>query len=110
MPKTVTILNTASLSDAADLAGLALARIEMPSGWTAADISFQVSADGGAYVPYHDEAGNPIKAVTAASRMVRLPPLDWDGIRYVKVQSGVPGATVNQGADRAIILHTVSRT
>ena len=110
MARTVTIANGESLSGAVDLEGLALARLEMPATWTAADITFQVSHDGATYTPYYDETGDPITLVVAASRTVRLPPLDWDGVRYVKVQSGTPAAAVNQGGARTVTLHAVSRT
>ena len=42
-----TILDTASLSDAVELKGHDILRIAMPAGWDAADLTFQVSDDGG---------------------------------------------------------------
>lgn len=106
MSRTVTIANGASLSSVCDLAGDAISRIEMPSAWTAADITFKVSGDGVTFTDYYDDSGAPIIIAADANQTVRLSPLDWDGVRYVKLQSGETGALVNQGADRIITIHT----
>lgn len=106
--KTATISNGTSLSGAVDLgAGARLAGIQMPSAWTSASLTFQVSADGITYVNKFDNFGNEItvpSASAAAGNGFNLTPGDWDGIRYVKVRSGTSGSAVNQGADRALTL------
>lgn len=50
--KAVTIPNGASLSDEIDLEGFKLAAIEMPSAWTAANLTLAACpVSGGTFVP-----------------------------------------------------------
>lgn len=100
---TATIANGASLSGAVDLGRAVLSAVIMPAGWTAADLTFQVSADNATFVDLYD--GNVERVVTgpAASRALNLS-LDWSAYRYVKVRSGTAAAAVNQGASRALTL------
>lgn len=86
--------------------GEALIRLDMPSGWDAAGITFQVSEDGQTYRNLYDAAGNEKALTVAASRAIYLPPLDFAGIRFIKVRSGTAGSPVNQTADRTIRLVT----
>ena len=110
--KTATIANGASLSGAVDLgAGAILAGIQMPAAWTAASLTFQVSADGVTYANKFDALGTEYSvasAAAAASQYIALPPADWLGVRYVKVRSGTAAAAVNQGAERALTLVAAS--
>lgn len=102
----VTIANGASLSGAAALNNQRLVAIIMPAAWTAAGLTFQASDDGTNWFNLHDGAGTEVSLTVAASRYVRLAPLDWSRIRYLKVRSGTSGAPVNQGADRIVTLLT----
>ena len=99
-----TILSGTALSAAVDLGGLALARIGFPAVWTAADVTVLVSQDGITFRSYYDDLGNEITIKAAASRAVRLPPLDWDSVRFVQFRSGTGAVPVNQAADRLIDL------
>lgn len=105
---TVTIANGAALSDASDGKGKTLAGVQTPSAWTAAALSFEVSADGTTYVPLYDAGGEvyvPSALIaTGAARGFALDPTLFMGWRYVKARSGLNGATVNQGAQRVITL------
>lgn len=99
--KTATIEDEGSLSDAVQLEGLNLEAIIVPSGWTAADITFQASADGGTtWYNVHDSGGDTELTVqAAASRYIGLleaakAPLR--GAPRLKVRSGTAGSAVAQ--------------
>lgn len=99
-----TIANGQSLSDAIDLGGLRLVSIVMPSAWTAANLTFQVSHDGTTYNNLYDAGGSEVTTTAAASRYIYLDPAFWSGIRFLKVRSGTSGAAVAQGAERLVTL------
>lgn len=112
---TVTIANGENTSGAAQVgAGTqtryrSLVGLVTPSAWTAAAISFLVSADGTNYFPLYNSAGTEVtipsaSIATGAGRAFSLNPQDFAGWRYVKVVSGVNGTTVNQGAARVVTL------
>ena len=103
-----TITSGTSLSAALDLTllGGVPASIQMPAAWDAANLTFQVSADGTTFQNYFDSAGAGAEIVVgaAASRVIRLVPTDFWGIRFLKIRSGTSGLAVNQTADRALFL------
>lgn len=105
------ILSGASLSAAIDLAEQRLHRIAMPAAWTAAGLTFQVSADGVTFNDLYNEAGEYAltSSVVGASRSIVVDQAIFYGIRYLKVRSGTGAAAVNQGADRTLTLVTVPR-
>lgn len=103
-----TIANGASLSGAVDLGTKRLARINMPSSWTTANLTFQVSADGTNYANLYDATGTEKTVQAAASRAIILDFSEWIGARYIKVRSGTSGTPVNQGAERILQLSTVA--
>ena len=97
----VIAINT-SLSAAVDLTGCTPAALEMPSAWTTAGLSFQGSVDNSTFNNLYDEFGTEITAQAAASRLIRLSPSDWWGIKYIKVRSGTSGTPVTQTSARTI--------
>ena len=105
---TVTIANGASVSDSVFLGGMILSRIEMPSAWTTAALTAQISPDGGStwtelYIS--DAAWSIASGVVAASISLALPPAT--GAQFqgtVRFRSGTSGAAVNQGGARTITL------
>lgn len=106
---TTTILNGASLSAAVDLgANCRLKALLMPAAWTAADITFQVSEDNTNFFDMMGDDGNAVKLTgPAAGRWIGLRndvARAMMRVRYLKVQSGVPGTLVTQGADRIMTL------
>jgi hypothetical protein len=110
--ETATIANGASLSGAVDLgAGAILSGIQMPAAWTAAGLTFQVSADGVTYANKFDAYGSEYSVPSAsatASQFISLPPSDFLGVRYIKVRSGTAGSAVAQGAERLLTLVAAS--
>lgn len=104
----VTIANGGSLSAAVPIGDKVPVGIVMPSAWTAAGLTFQVSADGGStWNNMYDAAGTEVALTVAASRYIPIDPNVWIGINHIKIRSGTSGSPVNQGADR--ILTLVSR-
>ena len=103
----VTIAETESLSGDVDLQGgeRQLVGIQMPAAWTAAGVSFAVSADGTTWVPlYWDDSEYVVDA--AASRGISLEPSAFAGWPYVRVRSGTAGTPVNQDAERTLVVMT----
>ena len=106
---TATIANGASLSNAVNLPvkgflGCRLFGIIMPSAWTAANLTFQVSVDGGTtYQNLYDDSGVEIICVAAASTtIVFRDPTIFSSIALLKVRSGTAATPVNQGGNRTI--------
>lgn len=111
----VTIANGAALSGAVEVsqrvgdARTALVGIVTdPTGWTAAVLTFDVSADGTTYYPLYNAAGTevsiPSAMLSTTSAWIALDPADFAGVAFVKLRSGTKAATVNQGAARALSL------
>lgn len=96
-----TIANGASLSDAIHVGDAIAGMIEMPSGWTAADLTFQVSSNGETYRDFQD-GGGEYTLNAAASQAILLSGADWIGVRYFKIRSGTSSVPVNQGAERSL--------
>jgi hypothetical protein len=100
-----TIANGAALSGAIDLDGYTLCGIQMPSAWTTANLTFQVSADGATYADVYSDSGGEYTVTAAASRYIVLNPADFAGMRFLKVRSGTTGTPVNQGGARTMLLN-----
>lgn len=101
----VTIANGTSLSGAVPLGGRQIVGISMPAAWTAAGITLQGSADGGAtYQDVYDAAGTEYAITAAAARHIVLDPNELRGLTHVKVRSGTSAAPVNQLAERTVRL------
>jgi hypothetical protein len=98
------IANGESLSAAIDLGSLRAHRLDMPAGWTAAAVTFQVSSDGEAYEDLYTVAGEYVIAqdVAGAGRTIVFDPMVFFAIRWLKVRSGTAAAPVAQAADRAL--------
>jgi hypothetical protein len=112
--KKVTIANGTSLSDEVDMSGLQLVAIQMPSGWTTANLTFQagviVSQDGKNTITYGnvlDDGGTEVVVTAAASGFITIRPTvaaALRGIKFLKVRSGTSATPVNQAAARIITL------
>lgn len=109
----VTIAAGAQLSTNADLPGFRMAGLKVPTGWTAADITFQVSDDGITYGNFYTWDGTTKTLVTIPS--ANLVAGDWITLvgdvalamaayRAVKINS-----SVNQVAARTISLALAPR-
>jgi hypothetical protein len=103
IPVTATIGIGAALSGAVDLGRTVLAGIVMPAAWTAAVMTFDVSADNATFVPLK-YAGAEVSLTVAASEGHSVDTSVFLGWRYLKVRSGTFATTVNQAAARTITL------
>jgi len=102
------IAAAASLSGDVDLGGdgaRQLVGLQLPAAWTAASLTFAVSADGEAYVPlFWGGAEYTVEAAggAAASSGVSLEPAAFASWPFVRVRSGTAAAPVNQAAERTL--------
>lgn len=102
-----TIPNGAALSNAINLPqDTAVVGVVMPAGWTAANLTFQMSPDGGAtWREVTKVDGTAYQLTVAGGQFVLVPPADLYGIPYnsqFRVRSGMSGTPVNQAADRVL--------
>lgn len=109
---TATIAAAASLSDAVELNGADVLRITMPAAWTAAEITFQVSDDGGAnfrdlYMEWGFELGAWAEAGISIEASIFLRLLSID---QIKIRSGTSGAPVAQVAEREILIEAGAKS
>lgn len=101
---TTTIAAAASLSPAIDLTTKRLAGIIIPSSWSAANLTMQVSPDGTNWSDLYDSVGTEYTITAAASRAIIVPLHDMIGFRYIKIRSGTAGTPVNQTDARTLTL------
>lgn len=88
----VKIAASGTVSTAADLGYARLARISMPSTWTAADLTFQVATDNNGTLTFQDlyDSNDILTTVQAgASREITLDIQPFLSIRDIKVVSTV---------------------
>lgn len=103
----LTIAASASLSNAVELGPFALAAIEMPGTWTAANLTFTAASTlGGTYKDLYDDAGVEVVVVAAASRIIAVDFLArcFAPLRFLKIRSGTTGSPVTQDAARTVTL------
>jgi len=103
---TATIALNGNLSAAVELNGADVLRIAMPAAWTAADLTFQVSDDGGTtFRNVYWDWGPEMVVDAAASMSIELSPfVGLHNIDQLKVRSGTAGVPVAQAAERLILL------
>lgn len=104
--ETATIAINQSLSAAIDLKGRSLVGIIMPSAWTTAQLSFQVSLDGSTYVNLYNTQGDEFISEASTSRFIAMSQFEFLPVRYVKIRSGTSAVPVNQAAARSLVLAT----
>jgi len=110
MANRAVILNGAAITGPIDLRGSILTAIQFPAAWTAADISIQIGeTETGAFAEVFTDPGTGVGTVGAwdanSGQVVLIAAMI--GNCFVKIRSGPSGAPVNQGADRALVLHTI---
>ena len=100
----VTIAKDASLSGVIDCRGFRVAKIYMPSAWTAADLTFQESADGTTFGELTDDAGIAVSVEASASAVIvpMINALAFNDVCYLKIRSGTSSTAVTQGAERVV--------
>lgn len=90
-----------SLSDGLDCTSGEIVRLTMPSQWTGANLTFQISSDGQGYNDLVDLDGKEITLVVVPASAVVVAPLSeyLKAVAYLKVRSGTRTHPVIQ-ADR----------
>lgn len=110
----VTIANGAAVSGEVNVGPFRIVGIQMPAGWTAANLTLQALIDQPAGNPPAPVFGDVVDgagaelvlaAAPAAAKYVALADtLALNGLGRIKVRSGTTGLPVNQAAARTIIL------
>ena len=101
--KTATISAGQSLSAAIDCTAGAPVFLHMPTDWTSARISFQVSPDGTNYNDLFGTDAREIQFNAVAGTSSRLDPM-WEPVTWLKIRSGGRDNPVPQEADRTITI------
>lgn len=97
----------AGLSDAIDLGGYRVGGVVMSTGWTAANLTFDVSEDNSTFRPLYTDTGGEITIVAGTSQALAIGPTMaayLGAFRYIKVRSGAVGTVVAQTTDRTLAL------
>ena len=103
--QTVTIANGASPCSAPVVCnGGHLVGIQMPASWTAANLTFQGSADGVTYQEVYDNNGVEVQVVGTQAAFIPIPPTLLGPLYALNIRSGTAGTPVNQGAARTLQL------
>jgi hypothetical protein len=103
--KEVTILSGASVSDSVDLVSELVNSFLMPSNWTAASVSLEVSNDNVNWVSTvfdytNIQAGVYTGAIAGAAYAIDV--VTFAAFRYVRFRSGTAASPIAQGAARTI--------
>jgi len=98
--QSATIAAAASLSGAIALSSAFPVGLLVPTGWTAANITFQGSIDGGTtYSSARTSGGSEVTVnVTTAGDIYSLNPLDFASYTHIKIRSGIAATPVTQAA------------
>lgn len=91
----------ATLSEGIDISAGNIVRITTPDGWTPANMTFQISTDGGGYNDLYDAEGNEITIVVRGDNSAIIVRDDWSRhINWIKFRSGTAKHPVPQEQGR----------
>ncbi len=93
-----TIAASSNISAEVDLGAGRLVGLYVPSGWTAANITFQVSPDGVNFGNMFSYLGAEVIFVAVPGQFLAVDPTLWKGARAIKVRSGASGSPVTQAS------------
>lgn len=80
-------------------AGLTPFALSVPSGWTAANLTFQMSLDNKvSWSNVYDAAGNEYTVQAAASRVILLDSFAFAIAGLIRIRSGTSGSPVTQSS------------
>lgn len=91
-----------ALSAGVDVSTRTPVAMVLPSGWTAATITFQASFNGATFSNMYESDGTELSSTVAASQHVVLDPVNFAGVKWLKLRSGTLATPVEQTDDRAI--------
>lgn len=104
---TANIAASASLSGQVDIGPGRLVGILVPAGWTAANVTFQASPDGGVtWGNLFSYLGTEFTVVAVAGQFNAIDPTLLQGVVSLKVRSGTSGSPVTQTGAVAVTLVT----
>lgn len=90
-----------------------LSAIQIPGVWTAANLTFQVSPDGGiTWCEMYDDQGAAVTVTAVAGAFIALnkyPFYAWRGANMIKVRSGTLGTPVVQSASNPTTIYLYAR-
>jgi len=94
-----------------DIGTKSLVAISLPSNWSEAGLSFQVSFDGESWGELVDTTNTAITVPAVAiaggkPAQIAVNPAQWQGVAALKIRSGTSGAPVDQVAAVTISLIT----
>jgi len=101
---TAIIAASGSLSSEVDLGATYLVGLFVPSGWTSANITFQVSPDGVNFGNFFSYLGAEVAFVAVPGQYLGVDPTLFKGARAIKVRSGTSGSPVTQSSQANIQL------
>lgn len=100
-----TITSGTSLSNAIDLKNLRLFGLDIPLGWTAANVTIQQKHTDGTYRAVKDSSGLELSFPAVAGDVIRFDnPAQFAALTDIKILSGTTATPVSQAADRTINL------
>lgn len=101
----VVIANGGNVAPAIATEGRALIGVQMPAGWDAAKLGFEVSLDGSTFRTVYDNAGALLQATAAAAEYIAFPLDSAVFGPWLKIKSvSAANAAVNQTANRTLTL------
>lgn len=100
-----TIPKDEALSNAVPLGGFTHVGIAVPSAWTAASLTFQVSdTEEGTYVDLYTDTGTEVAVAAATSQAIGL--VSCAGVfapfEFMKIRSGTSATSVSQTDERTL--------
>jgi hypothetical protein len=106
-----TIQSGQSLSAAVSLGAGRIRGILLPSVWTAAVLTFQISLDGTNFAELIDDRPTIGYATAsgyavAASQFLCIDPVLFEGVAVIKIRSGTSSVPVNQGQLTTLTIST----
>lgn len=101
----VTIPVGGALSPEINLGAQTLHGIVIPATWTAAELTFQVSIDGGAtWHEMNDATATAVSCAVTAGDYAALDPDLWRSINCLKIRSGTLAVPVDQAVAATLTL------
>ena len=102
--RTVTILGGANLSDEIDIGDAVLVAVQPDIAWDTNTISFQSRSEKNSLRTLKFEGSEIVAASIVGQEFVTFSPTKFAGVRFLKVRSGVKGASINQTNETVITL------
>lgn len=107
---TATILSGQSVTESLNLGGNVPLHVVIPSAWTAAPLTLEVSLEGSNWITaVYDDAGSLMQVSSpVASAAYTFTLLGIYGFKYYRFRSGTSGSPVTQSADRVLSIVSVN--